>query len=207
MGLLCRVINRIMYVLLRRTIYALTSNGNIFRVTGPLCGEFTGHPWIPLTKASDTELWCYLWYVPWTNDCVYNREAGDLRRHCAHYDVILMTRVLFWCFLPELRNNSGNKHLFMHSRECINSSLLQYINYPIFFKLPVHYCFNRLHWSVSQNRITPVNIRRTFTNGSGVECFASRHFTSKHWEYSVCPQMIVFTQRLFVTLYYNKGPI
>ena len=30
-----------------------SSNGNIFRVTGPLCGEFTGHRWIPLTKASD----------------------------------------------------------------------------------------------------------------------------------------------------------
>ena len=30
-----------------------SSNGNIFRVTCPLCGEFTGHRWIPLTKASD----------------------------------------------------------------------------------------------------------------------------------------------------------
>ena len=28
-------------------------NGNIFRVTGPLCGEFTGDRWIPRTKASD----------------------------------------------------------------------------------------------------------------------------------------------------------
>ena len=27
-----------------------SSNGNIFRFTGPLCGEFTGHQWIPLTK-------------------------------------------------------------------------------------------------------------------------------------------------------------
>ena len=26
-----------------------SSNGNIFRVTGPLCGEFIGHPWIPRT--------------------------------------------------------------------------------------------------------------------------------------------------------------
>ena len=33
-----------------------SSNGNIFRVTGPLCGEFTGRRWIPLTKASDAEL-------------------------------------------------------------------------------------------------------------------------------------------------------
>ena len=32
-----------------------SSNGNIFRVTGHLCGEFTGHRWIPLTKASDAE--------------------------------------------------------------------------------------------------------------------------------------------------------
>ena len=27
-----------------------SSNGNIFRVTGPLWGEFTGHQWIPLTN-------------------------------------------------------------------------------------------------------------------------------------------------------------
>ena len=26
------------------------SNENIFCVTGPLCGEFTDHWWIPLTK-------------------------------------------------------------------------------------------------------------------------------------------------------------
>ena len=30
-------------------------NGNIFRVTGHLCGEFTGHRWSPHTKASDAE--------------------------------------------------------------------------------------------------------------------------------------------------------
>ena len=30
-----------------------------FRVTGPLCGEFTGHRW-----ASDAELWCFLWSAP-----------------------------------------------------------------------------------------------------------------------------------------------
>ena len=30
-----------------------SSNGNIFRVTGHLCGEFTDPRWIPRTKASD----------------------------------------------------------------------------------------------------------------------------------------------------------
>ena len=38
-----------------------SSNGNIFRVTGHLCGEFTGLRWIPRTKASDAELWYFLW--------------------------------------------------------------------------------------------------------------------------------------------------
>ena len=32
-------------------------NGNLFRVRGHLCGELTGHRWIPRTKASDAELW------------------------------------------------------------------------------------------------------------------------------------------------------
>ena len=36
-----------------------SSNGNIFHVTGHLCGEFTGHRWIPRTKDSDAELWCF----------------------------------------------------------------------------------------------------------------------------------------------------
>ena len=67
-----------------------SSNGNIFRVTGPLWGEFTGQRWIPLTNASDAELWCFLWSAPWRNCWVNNREAGDLRRHGAHYDVIGM---------------------------------------------------------------------------------------------------------------------
>ena len=38
--------------------------GNTFRVTGPLCGEFTSHRWIPHTKASDAELGCFLWSPP-----------------------------------------------------------------------------------------------------------------------------------------------
>ena len=41
-----------------------SSNGNIFRVTGHLCGEFAANRRIPCIKASDAELWCFLWYVP-----------------------------------------------------------------------------------------------------------------------------------------------
>ena len=34
-------------------------------VTGPLCGEFTDHTWIPLTKANDVKLWCFLHLNKW----------------------------------------------------------------------------------------------------------------------------------------------
>ena len=40
-----------------------SSNETIFRVIGPLGGEFAGHWWIPLTKASNAELLCFLWSV------------------------------------------------------------------------------------------------------------------------------------------------
>ena len=40
--------------------WMMSSNGNIFRVTGHLCGEFTDHRWISRTKVSDAELWCFL---------------------------------------------------------------------------------------------------------------------------------------------------
>ena len=55
-----------------------SSNGSIFLVTGPLCGEFTCHRWIPLTKASDME--------PWR----HGASDMDLRRHRAHYDLTVM---------------------------------------------------------------------------------------------------------------------
>ena len=76
-----------------------SSNGNIFRVTGHLCGEFTGPRWIPHTKASDAELWCLLLICARINGWVNNREAGDLRCYRGHYDVTVMTnRDTAWIF-------------------------------------------------------------------------------------------------------------
>ena len=73
------------------THYMMTSsNGNIFRVTGPLCGEFTGPGEFPtqrpVTRSFDVFLICV-----WINDWINNREPGDLRRYRAHSDVIVMT--------------------------------------------------------------------------------------------------------------------
>ena len=77
-----------------QSAYMMTSsNGN---VADPLCGKFIGHWWIPLTKASDAQLWCFLWSAPWINGWVNNREAGDLIRHRAHYDVIVMISRMYY---------------------------------------------------------------------------------------------------------------
>ena len=74
-----------------------SSNGNIFRVTGHLCGEFTGPRWISRTKASDWHgALMFSLICVWINDWVNNREAGDLRRYRAHYDVIVMITVSFY---------------------------------------------------------------------------------------------------------------
>ena len=70
-----------------------SSNGNIFQVTGPLFGDFTSEwpvnflhkdQWRGALMFSLICAWIYSW--------VNNREAGDLRRHHAHYDFILMSR-------------------------------------------------------------------------------------------------------------------
>ena len=73
-----------------------SSNENIFRVTGHLRGEFTADRWIPCTKASDAELRWFVLIRVWINGWVNNCEAGDLRRHRAHYDVIVM-RYMWSC--------------------------------------------------------------------------------------------------------------
>ena len=74
-----------------------SSNGSIFRVSGLLCGEFTGHQWNPRTGASDAELWCFLWSEPWINGLVNNDDTGDLRCHHAHYDATVMLLLFYTC--------------------------------------------------------------------------------------------------------------
>ena len=50
----------------------------------PVTGEFPAQR--PVTQSFDVSLIC-----AWINGWVNNREAGDLRRYGAHYDVIVMT--------------------------------------------------------------------------------------------------------------------
>ena len=72
-----------------------SSNRNIFRVTGPLCGEFTGPVNSPHKGHWRGALMFSLICV-WRNGRVNNREAGDLRRHRGHYDVNVMLIPASW---------------------------------------------------------------------------------------------------------------
>ena len=65
-------------------------NGNIFRVTGHLCGEFTGPPVNSPHKGQWRGVLIFTLICARINGWANNREAGDLRRHRAHYDVIVM---------------------------------------------------------------------------------------------------------------------
>ena len=85
-----------------------SSNGNIFRVTGPLGGEFTGHRWIPRTKASDAEAWCFfglclnkrlskLSWVWW-----FKTPSRSLWRYCNVMEIR-------WAFLPPSSRYNCNR--------------------------------------------------------------------------------------------------
>ena len=65
-----------------------SSNGNVFRVAGPLCGEgqWRGALMFSLICA-------------WTNGLVNKGDADDLRRHRAHYDVTVMYQTILRCTL------------------------------------------------------------------------------------------------------------
>ena len=86
----------------------MSSNGNIFRVTGPLCREFNDH----LTKASDAELWCFLWIDLHLNKLLskQSRRAGDLRRHRAHYNVTAMSHGLSSYGIYKVSQNIPDRH-------------------------------------------------------------------------------------------------
>ena len=69
-----------------------SSNGKTYRVTGPLWGESIGHRCILLTKASDAELWCFLWCAPEQTVEQTIETPVIWKHHGAHYYVIVM-----WC--------------------------------------------------------------------------------------------------------------
>ena len=141
-------------------IMMTSSNGNIFRVTDPLCGEFTSQRWIPLTKASDAELWCFLWSAPWINGWVNNREAGDLRHQSAHYDVIVI-----WNRISQNRVHPSLTSNVNHISGLLAVALIK-CQCPVLGRLPYAGCSLADRW-------------RLLTNGQSSAASGQRHGTER----------------------------
>ena len=77
-----------------------SSIGNIFRVADPLCREFAGSRWIPLTKASE---WrgavMFSLICAWTNGWAISQDTGDMRRHRAMTPLMSWPTILFSCLI------------------------------------------------------------------------------------------------------------
>ena len=98
------IVDATAYINRKHDVMMTSANGTIFRVTGHLCGEFTGQ-WRGALMFS---LICAR-----TNSWANKVDAGDLRRHRAHYDVIV-TEVI----INHLRMlHAGSTHAFSFVNE------------------------------------------------------------------------------------------
>ena len=115
-----------------------SSNGNIFQVTGPLWREFTGHRWIPLTKVSNAELWCFF-------DLCLNKRLSKhswgwwfvtpSRRLWRHCNVIRNWREWVIVFLvsspfPLQWRHIGRHDISNHSRSDYNDDVIKWKHFP-----------------------------------------------------------------------------
>ena len=115
------------------TIMMTSSNGDIFRVTGHLCGKFTGPGEFPAQLRGDlmVSLIC-AWIHGWVN----NGEAGDLKRHRAHYDVIVVIHdgavgkmdldIMLLC--PWLRSVKLRGAYYMHTANVISPYWISHLD-------------------------------------------------------------------------------
>ena len=82
-----------------RSLMMTSSNWNIFRVTGPLWGGTAGHRWIPFTKPSDAELWCFLWSA-------LEQTPEQTLETPVIWDAVVLIMASLWCLSPA----SGTKY-------------------------------------------------------------------------------------------------
>ena len=117
------------------------SNGSIFR---PLCGEFTGHQWIPLTKANFDIFFDQCLKNGWVN----NRDAGNLRRHHAHSGITVMSKgtkgfysISGMCFIWPHICLKRNRHIHFH-KNVVPHNRLPYLWNVIFALKRSHVFFS-----------------------------------------------------------------
>ena len=134
-----------------------SSNGNIFAL-------------LALCAASDAELWCFLWSAPWINGWVNNREYGDLRRHWAHYDVIVM---------GTMRMSASRWFLcswWVHVLTMMTLPCPQSITYPLQLKLADHDAMLPIRTDVKSGRMA--------VSVPWIECYYFREWIIKETTWS-----------------------
>ena len=158
------------------------SNGNIFRVTGHLCGEFTGPRWIPRTKASDAEIWCFIymrlnkrlnkqswgcWFETlsrplWRQCNVYtgtwkknNRPWGNLlSEYRVHVHVSQLQFAKSLSTWIRLQNHNESRKMYIMK---INLEKMYVMRTHIDIKMTVKLHFHSLAWIISSNEVFLVN--------------------------------------------------
>ena len=97
-----------------------SSNGSIFRVTGPFWGKSTGHRWISLHKGQWRGALMFSLICAWKNGWANNRYAGDLRRH----DVTVMQGATYiWIIVAYIHTYIYICIYIMHTSRCSHKKL------------------------------------------------------------------------------------
>ena len=136
-----------------------SSDGNIFRATGHLCGEFTGSPVNSPHKGQWRGALMFTLICARINGWVNNREAGDLTRYRAHYDVIVMLLERSWqhetclpiCVLPacvwmDSHDIEGEAYYNVRSNASVTSN-----HGPRTILAPVRFLARKAEWSARRN--------------------------------------------------------
>ena len=119
------------------SIIMTSSNENIsgllFLCAGnsPVTGEFPAQR--PVTRSCDV---FFIWV--WINGWVNNREDGDLRRHRAHYDVVVMETTPEWGQISHMHimtSSSGNSFRVTGTGEFPSQKPVT-MSFDVFFDLP-----------------------------------------------------------------------
>ena len=124
-----------------------SSNGNNVRVTGHLCGEFTGLRGFPVPKASDAELWCFFYLrlnkrlrkQSW--GWWFEKQSRPLWRHCNGINLIIEFAVkhrpviLYAIVTLPVR---PNYRLFINSFQKFHFDRLRLMECSIFLNMTIH---------------------------------------------------------------------
>ena len=130
-------------VLFNDTKMSDSSNGNIFRVTGFLWGDFTGNRWIPRKKAIEAELWCFLSSEP-VLTVLQTMETPVILEAMALIMTLLQwfQCILLWlCIFQSIRHRYIS---FMCRKITVPSCHLQYHPFPTWWCFDMEMFFSLL---------------------------------------------------------------